>query len=229
MNQDQSNITGMQTTVAAYMQNNFEIWKLVKAIVDTVAELKANNVVIAEKATRQENILTGASAQKAQAKHDLEEKILEIADQLSSLAAKNKDAVLGPQVELHLSALDKLEDDQLEAKGKNISALAVANLAALADYNVLQADVTALNDLVTKWAGVKNVTHTAISDRAGETKTLPQAIADNTSLLRNQLDKQLTKFKKTNPKFYAGYLAARVVINQRSHHKAAQPAPPGPA
>lgn len=123
------------------------------------------------------------------------------------------------------SALDKLDDDEVEAKGKNVSALATANLAALADYNVTAADVAALDALVTSWGKVKTAPRTAISKRAGQTNKLPQAIADNTSLLRNQLDKQMTKFKRTNPEFYAGYQAARVIVHRRSHHAAAPPAP----
>jgi hypothetical protein len=228
MNQDQINITGMHSSVADYMAQNSALWNGVKAVSNTVAALNANNKIIADKANVQETATDGMTPQKVQTKHDLEEKILEIADQLSSLAAKNNDAVLGTPVEMSLSALDKLDDDQLEAKGKNVSALATANLAALADYNVTQADVTALDTLVAAWAKVKTAPRTAIAKRSGQTKTLPQAISDNTSLLRNQLDKQITKFKKSNPEFYAGYHAARVVIQRRSHHAGKQPtlAPP---
>jgi hypothetical protein len=230
MNQDQTNITGMHSGVADYMAQNGTIWNGVKAVSDTVAALKSNNDVIAQKANVQETATDGMTPQKVQAKHDLEEKTMEIADQLSSLAAKTNNVVLGAQVEFSLSALDKLDDEQLEAKGKNISTLATANITALADYNVLPADVTALDALVAAWTKVKTAPRTAIAKRSGQTKTLPQAISDNTSLLRNQLDKQMTKFKKSNPEFYAGYQAARVIIQRRSHHAGKQPAPaPTPA
>jgi hypothetical protein len=225
MNQDQLNITGMHGTVAAYMAQNSTIWSGVKAVSDTVAALTANNGIIADKANKQETATDGASPQKVQAKHDLEEKIMEIADQLSSLGAKNNDAALGAQVEFSPSMLDKLDDDQLEATGKNVSALATANLAALADYNVTAADVTALDGLVANWGKLKTAPRTAIANRSSQTTTLPQAISNNTSLLRNQLDKQMTKFKKTQPEFYAGYQAARVIINRRSHHTGTQLAP----
>ena len=204
MNQDQLNITGMHSTVADYLTKNNPVWSGVKAVSDAVTALKTNNSVIAQKANEQQTATDGAVAAKVQTKHDLEEKILEIADQLSSLAAKNSDVNLAAQVEVSLSALDKMDDDQLEATGKNISALATANIAALADYNVLPADVTALDGLVTAWDKVKTAPRTAIAQRSSQTKTLPQANSDNTSLLRTQLDKQMTKFKKTNPEFYAG-------------------------
>jgi len=94
---------------------------------------------------------------------------------------------------------------------------------------ITQADVTALDGLVTSWGKVKTAPRTAIAKRSGQTKTLPQAISDNTSLLRNQLDKQMTKFKRTNPEFFAGYHAARVIVHRRSHHAAKQPVPPAPS
>jgi hypothetical protein len=66
---------------------------------------------------------------------------------------------------------------------------------------------------------------TAQAKRSAQTKTIPQAIRDNQSLLRKQLDKQMTKFKTTNPEFYAGYQAARAIVNRRSHHASPAPAP----
>ena len=225
MNQDQINITGMHSSVADYMAQNNALWGGVKAVADTVAALIANNKIIADKVNVQETITDGMTPLKLQTKHDLEEKILEIADQLAALAAKNNDVELGAQVELTLSVLDKQDDDQLEATGKNVSALATANLTALADYNVIQDDLMALDTLVASWTKVKSAPRTAIAKRSAQTKTLPQAISDNTSLLRNQLDKQMTKFKKANPEFYAGYHAARGVIQRRSHHAGKQPTP----
>lgn len=39
-------------------------------------------------------------------------------------------------------------------------------------------------------------------------------IAKLRSTLRRQLDRQMTRFKRTNPEFYAGYLAARVIVDK---------------
>jgi hypothetical protein len=38
----------------------------------------------------------------------------------------------------------------------------------------------------------------------------------------------MVMFKKSNPEFYAGYLAARVIVD-RGGHNAATPTPPAPA
>jgi hypothetical protein len=65
-------------------------------------------------------------------------------------------------------------------------------------------------------------------DRSSQTTTLPDKIANVTSILRNRLDKLMTRFKKSNPEFYAGYLAARVIVDRGGAQAAAKPAPTPP-
>jgi len=220
----------MFSTVSAYMEQNKTIWQGVKAVVDTVAEVNTRIGRIADKVRKQQSPTTGAAEDKGQVRTGLEEKILEVADQISALAAKNKNANLAAQVEFTLSSLDKLADDDLEETGKRVSGLATANLTVLADYGITQADVTALDNLTTQFHGVKSAPRTAIAGRAGETDTLPAEISELTSVLRNQLDKQMTKFRKSKPEFYAGYRSARVIVARGGSgpDKPSPPPPPGP-
>ena len=195
---------------------------------NSVAQLTANNKVIAAKRDVQETSLDGQEALALQAKTDLEEKIHEIADQIYALAAKNGDVELEAKSHFTLTMLDGLDPDKLQQTGTAVSALATANLPALADNGVAQADVTDLDALTADFGKKKKALKTAMSTRSGETYTLPQAIRGNQTLLRKQLDKQMTKFKKTNPEFYAGYHAARAIPNRRSHHKPAPAPAPAP-
>jgi hypothetical protein len=50
-------------------------------------------------------------------------------------------------------------------------------------------------------------------------------IADATSILRNRLDKLVTRYRKTNPDFYAGYQSARVIVDRGGSSPNAKPAP----
>lgn len=219
MNQDQVNITSTQTTLVDYLNQNKTVWGDVKAVNDTVNAIIANNKIISDKTNTQEHATDGAAELKRQARHDLEEKIVETADQLFALADKNSDTALESQTHLTLSSVDGLEDDDLERTAQNILQLATSNLAALADYGVVQADLDTLDTLTKNFTKVKTAPRTGIAMRKSQTDTLPQAIDDNQSLIRRQLDKQMTRFKKTNPDFYAGYQAARLIVSRRSHHK----------
>jgi len=220
-------------TVSSYMGKNQPLWSANIAMNDTVAELDANNGIIADKVRRQQTPTTGAADEKELVKFEFEEKILEIADQLAALAEKNQDANLAAQVELNLSALDKLADDDLEAVGQRVVELATLNQAALADYEITAADVAELTALKVRFHGVKTAPRTAIAGRAGETGTLPEVLRRQMSLLRNRLDKQMRKFKKGSPEFYAGYRSARVIVDRGGSggggSSTPPPAPPKPS
>ena len=228
MDREQFNQNGMFSTVSAYMNQNNSLWNGVPALVVTVGDLDTNIANIADKGRKQQSPTSGMTLDKTNVRLSFEEKILEITDQLSALAAKNKDAMLGAQVEFTPSSLDKMEDDALETTGQSVSALATANLAALADYGIVAADVSDLDDLTASFHNAKTAPRTAIAERAGETGTLPTVISDARSLLRNRLDKQMTRFKKSQPEFFAGYRAARVIVDRGGSGGKSQPKPTPP-
>lgn len=225
MNRDQLNNTGMFNTVSSYMTRNNSIWGGIPATTATMLEVNTNISQISDKLRKQQAPISGATGDKNEVRSDFEDQILIIADQLSSLAAKNNDQTLGAKVDWNVSALDKLNDDELEATGQSVSALGTANLAALANYGIVAADLTALDALVTKFHGVKTDPRALIAGRKGETDTIPDLIRATKSLLRNQLDKQMTRFKKSHPEFFAGYRAARVIVDRGGSGGNSSPAP----
>ena len=230
MNQTQANRVTMFGSVSDYMNldTNKAIWSPMKAAVDTMAELDAMLGDLAKKTGKQKAPTAGAAGAKENVRLDYEAKILEIGDQLASIAAAANDPALAAQVQFSKAGLGKLPDDDLETTGKRVATLAQANMAALADHLVTAADVAELEGLTADFDAIKNQPRTAIAGRAGETATLPDLITAATNLLRDRLDKQMTKFRQTNPEFYAGYQSARVVVN-RGGSAPAKPPVPAPA
>lgn len=231
MNQNQADRTTMFATVAAYMDKNKTLWTGIKATSDTVADMNAGIGIVATKAGKQQAPTGGAGDEKTDVRGDFEEKILEIGDQLAALASKTTNVSLAAQVDLTRSGVGKLPADDLENTGRRVSAAATANLTALADYGIVQADVTALDALTTRFHGTKTGPRMAIATRAAETATLPDAIDNVTTILRDRLDKQMTKFRASQPEFYAGYQSARVIVSRGGNGAtppAPAPAPVGP-
>src|ERR1035437_9573525 len=177
------------------MNTKTSLWQAIKAISDTMNDLNGGIAGIANSSGKQGTPISGAAAQKAQVRHSFEEQILFIASQLAALAEVNGDANLAGQVELTLSALDKLTDDDLEETGVRIANLTTANLAALADYGITPADIAALKALTTQFHAAKTAPREAVANRSGETDTLPDKVAAVTSILRNRLDKLMIRFK----------------------------------
>ncbi len=228
MNRDQLNRTEMFSTVSAVMNTSKTLWTGIKAISDTVDDLNDGIADINDSAGKQQTPVTGAAAQKAQVRHQFEEQILFTANQLAALAEVNSDQNLASQTELTLSALDKLADDDLEETGTRIANLATTNLAALADYGIAQTDIATLTSLTTQFHNIKTAPRAAVAGRSGETDTLPDKIANATSILRNRLDKLMTRFKTSNAQFYQSYLTARVIVDRGGSSPNAKPAPTPP-
>lgn len=221
MNRDQFNRSEMFNTVSTVMQNNFGAWSGTAAIVTAVNDLNAKIAAIAVKAGSQQTPITGAAAQKEQVRNNLEDKTLEIADAIAAFAAANNDANLGGQVEYTASVLDRMPDDALEETAERIAGLATTHAGALVAYGVVGDDVEDLNNLALEFHDQKTAPRAAVAGRAAQTGTLPDLLTETTSLLRNRLDKLMTKFKRTNPVFFAAYRTARVIVD-----RGAPPAPP---
>ena len=222
----------MFETVASYLDRNKTLWTGTKAFADAVGELNAGISAIDALVDRQGNPTTGVTTGKGNVRGQTEEKILEIADQLAALAAKTNDADLAAKVEVTPSSLAKLSDDALDDLGKRVADLAASHKTALADYAVSDADVTALNALRASFAAVKNAPRAAVAGQAGATATLPDLIDAANTLLRDRLDKLVTKFRGSQPEFVAGYRSARVVVDRGTRLSQPVPTPvpvPAPA
>ncbi len=164
---------------------------------------------------RQEDPTTGITQDKEALRDELEDLIREIGDAVYAYASKKGDHALAAQVEIKMSELDRMSDQRVDDVAVRVHSAAAANLAALGDYNVDQAKLDALDAARVAFQGTKSKPRVKIAEKAGETKTLPGKIRAVKTVLRTRLDKLMTGFRKTDPEFYAGYLAARVIVDRR--------------
>lgn len=232
MNRYMHNVADMATNVSVFMSKpeNKPIWQGNKAVGDTLAVVDADLETLAGVDTKQLAPIIGPAADKAKTRFDFEQQILVIAGQLAAFAAKNKDATLEAQADLTHAGLDKMAVQDLEETATRIANLATANLTALADYGLTDADVTALGTLQTKFHAAQTAPRQAVVDRKKENEMLPPLVSSMLSTLHRQLDRQMLSFKQSNPEFYAGYLAARVIVDRGNPAKEQPPAPtPAPA
>src|SRR6266700_2277089 len=98
MTQDQDNIRTMFQTTIAFLDTNNSVWSGRAPFADAVARAKNGVDAIDAAADAQQTPTTGVTTDKAQARTDLQDQTLEIADQVAALAAKNGDNDLAAQV-----------------------------------------------------------------------------------------------------------------------------------
>ncbi len=189
----------------------------IPAFVDAVTRAKTGTAAIREKTGEQ--VPTGDAAEKAAVKQELEVAMLHVADQLSALSAKTQDHLLGAKVEISKSAADRLGDSEIVVFAKGVAGAAADNAVVLdADYKITTADLTALNDAITKFEGMKTSPRDANVKRRVATMSLAEAITFERGIYRNELDKMMTRFKTTEPEFYKAYFAARVIVDRAATH-----------
>jgi hypothetical protein len=230
MTQKEENITGMFEATLKFLDQNNQLWSGKTAFSEAVTEAKNGVQAIRQAASTQENVTVGMTDQKTQTRNDLEEQTLEIADQLTALAAKNSDANLAAKVQLSRSSLDQLQDSDLVQTAQQVFELANANVKALQPYGVTVDQVATLKSTTTAFNDLKSSTRSAFAGRTSATASVGDLIRSTRSLFRNQLDKLMTPFRKSTPEFYSGYFAARVIVDRAATHSTTKaPAPPTPS
>jgi hypothetical protein len=204
----------MFETVDAYLGQHGAVWSGFKALADARVELTDGIAFIRGKELKQAAPTSGVTGGKVDVRDLLEEKLFEVASLVAAWAAATANALVAAEVEITRSALDDLAGADLVTTAKRVAVAAQANLAALTDYEVTAADVADLTAKTTAFDAVKTAPRLAINGKAAETATLPEAIQAVRLLLRNRLDKLVTKFRKTNGEFVAGYVSARVIVDR---------------
>lgn len=227
MTQDQENTTSMFETTMTFLDQNNSLWSAKAAFAAAVTEAKSGVAAIRATAASQESPTTGITDEKEQARTKLEDRTQEVADQVAALAAKNADMSLASKVQVTRSSLDQEQDDDLVQIAERVRDAANANLAALGPYGVTAAVVTDLTDAITTFSGMRTAPRTAAVARTAATESVSNLIRTTRSLFRNQLDKMMTPFRASNPEFYNGYFAARVIV-KRAATQAPTPPPPTP-
>src|SRR5207253_5943681 len=131
------------------------MWSGITAFADAVTRAKTGVDAIDTAADTQQSPTTGVTLDKAQARTDLEDQTLEIADQLAALAAKTGNHTLAAKVDVTKSSLDRLVDSDLEQTAERAANLATANIAAFADHGSTASDVTQPMPLRTTYPGIR--------------------------------------------------------------------------
>ena len=214
MKQLQDDIITMFETTLVILDKNNNAWNDRVAFTDAVTRARTGTATLRTKTGKQQAPLEGVTGEKAQARDELEEKLLVVGGAISAFAAKNADPALAAQVEVNRSLLDRLPGSDLVQTGQRILNAATDHLAALKDYGVTDATKDELQGALDLFANKKESTREAVVERKVETLSLPEGIASVRSIFRNELDKMMMAFRKPDPDFYKAYFAARIIVNR---------------
>jgi hypothetical protein len=136
-----------------------------------------------------------------------------IGDAIASYAATVNNNALREAVSLALSKLKKLKEEVFLAQAQNYHDLANDNIAALAPWNILPADVTTLQTMIDTYKTSVPAPRNKIAQRAAFIQAQNTAEKDITKILKEQMDPVIYQFAASNPDFYNQYVNNRAIVN----------------
>jgi hypothetical protein len=132
--------------------------------------------------------------------------------------------------DLSRTDLDRLPDDELITRANAVIGRANTRKTELATLQVTQEDLQQLGLKLQRFADLKLEPRSAAVDHGTTTQSLESLMREANSILRNEIDRMVDLFSRTDPDFVAGYKRARVVVDRAATHKTktAGTAPPNP-
>src|SRR5204863_494862 len=118
------------------------------------------------------------------------------------------------------SHLQRMSDEDLANRATSIVNHTNGRVAELATLHVSQTNLDELNETLTNFKTSKSAPRAGIANRMAQTESLPELINEANDILRNQLDRMVNLFRRSNPEFVAAYRGARVIVDRPATHKA---------
>lgn len=188
------------------------ITNIVDSITLSLNKINENNTLL-------QGDSSGTTQAKKKEKEEMVAAAIYVAAALKAMASITGNLALAADVNFSPSDILRVKETDADDICLHIHQLGTTHLAALADYDITQADL----DLLAK--EIKDFTDLIGKPRIsiGQGKAIREeidAIIQKTDLqLRDQLDNLMLKFSTKSPAFYSQYLSARDVSSPKSGEK----------
>jgi hypothetical protein len=195
------------------------------AIIATVPAFQASQSELAAKATAirssiQEvtKIITGVAMGKSDQQKGLARQAANISAAVYAFASASGNIALKQEMKYRLTNLLRMKDEVLGPVCQNIHAVANANIADLADYNITAPLLTGFSAAIDAYIASVPSTRNAVASRATALAALDTLFADADDIVKNQMDKTAQQFLDAHPDFYKNYRTNRIILDPASTH-----------
>ena len=155
--------------------------------------------------------LTGVAITKQNSRKVLETASLKFSNALAALAVNNNDLVLQKKADYPTSKWYSCSEDELISNATIIRNLATPNVAALAAYGIVAADLTSFTTSLNNFTDTVSDPSLAIDQRKTDNENIPVIIDKIRSLFNDKLDVLVRTIEVSNPNMYNLYLSARAI------------------
>lgn len=213
------NTLSMFFTTDVKLKDNAALFANIPALANAVARFRGlltnlKGLVVAQRVSTK-----GATADKRSALIEMVEAAVAVAGAVAAYASETNNGVLLQKVEVSDSGLRRTRDTEVSAVCQGIHDVATANLAHLADYGVDADVLTDLQGKVGMYDGNISLPTSTKGDKKAAGQALKVTLATTRKVLEGSIDKQMLRFRLSQPDFYNQYRAARVIIDSPGGHK----------
>ncbi len=215
MNKNQTNRKEMHDAVIAFLDGKPEKWSSIPKIVVFKTELSTVNLAIEQSQESQlaAQVYVGENKQQMKVTIALKADILN--DAAEAFAVVTEDAKLESKMAASFSDLKNLRNGDFIPKIKDVIAEVETHKEALtAEYGVTEAQIEDLKADLNRFLDMNGEPRAYQIASTQATKSLADLFGEAHEILTTKLDKVMKIFKRRDPEFYNGYLAARVIVDR---------------
>lgn len=227
MTNHESNTRNMYNSVIGVYKKNQSVFAGYPAIAECETEFEGYVGEIENLNSQYENSTSGKTSKKNSFIDVLVTAVVPVKSALYAYAVKNKLEELKAKTSLTESELKHLPVAELLHNCKIYLSEARTNLSALANYNVTDAKLTALETKIGELKETETEKSSSFSSKSSLRKMLTEKFRDATDLLTEQYDHVMEVIKEDHEDIYEEYFAARVIKDLGGSHakeeEAAQP------
>jgi len=206
----------MYDAVVNCCNSNSTIVATVPAFQTSLNELAAKATAIRAAITDASKIISGVAMGKTEQQKDLALQAANIAAAVCAFASASGNIGLKQEMKYGLTTLLRMKDGMLGPVCQNIHAVATADIADLADYNITAPLLTAFSSAIDGYIATVPSTRNAVADSATALVALDTLFADADEIVKNQMDKTAQQFLLTHPDFYNNYRSNRIILDPAS-------------
>lgn len=211
MTKDQINRTEMFEATNGYMDRNAGVWSAIPIVNTYKSRFSEIITSIKKHAKDQEsaNISLGGSTREM--KHQLSIKLDILDDTLEAYADDTENAELLSKASNSMSDYFRLSNEDFETKGQNILNILTEHVTDMADYGTSPEQIEEVKISFDNFLESRGKPRAYQIESRIATQSLKDLIKEGNTVLE-KMDKVLKRFKRTNPSFHNGYLAARTIV-----------------
>lgn len=161
---------------------------------------------------------TGYAEEKNEAKQSLSLSLSKVSAGLEAFASDQHNMVLHQQAKFSPSGFMGLRSADAVNFAEALLALAEANIASLAPYNVTPTDLTGVQALVQQLNQLNPVPVAQITTQKAIRKSMFESVQKTNDLLRTRMDAMVKTLRLSDPLFYDEYFFARKMRHPGLRH-----------